>query len=77
VPVTGGLRRVDWPPLGASVLASCLLTTLMMLPLLFGVGPAWWLLVLVAGAVLGVWHHARTARVPQPGPDADEHRFER
>jgi hypothetical protein len=69
--------HVRWSALGASVASSSLLTVLAMLPLLLGVHYAYWVLVLAAGIVLGVYIYIRRDKYAEPGPDADETRFPR
>ena len=75
--MTRSIRHIDWPALAASVGGSSLLTVLAMLPLLMGVRYTYWLLVLAAGIVLGVYLYVRRMKNTEPGPDADETRFPR
>ena len=65
--MTRSIRHIDWPALAASVSCNTLLTVLAMLPLLMGVRYTYWLLVLAAGSVLGVYLYVRRKNDAEPG----------
>jgi hypothetical protein len=74
--MTGSLRRIDWAALGANVGSNVLFTLLLLSPFLWGARYTHWLLGLAIGAILGLFFYLRRDRYSEPGPDADETRFQ-